>query len=102
MVLAIRLKDPNMSIEEYLKNGANVLREKQSPSQMIGDPKRVQVAGLQFIKQFMKVRENKSIYPVTMFVTKRGPFALQFIFRAADERALERLLPALKNLKLFP
>ena len=37
-ILANRLKDPGISVDDYLKAGAQTLRDRNSPAQMVGDP----------------------------------------------------------------
>lgn len=67
LILANKLQDPNVSIEDHLRYGSRFLREKHSSAQMVGEPQPVDIAGRKLWKQKMTQVENGITYHLLMY-----------------------------------
>lgn len=101
VVMANKLKDPNVSIEDHLKYGAQLLLKNHSPAQMVGDPQPVVIGGRQFWKQEITQAENGLTYRLAMLATKSKDYSLQFILWTTDANGTTGLEPLLDSLQFF-
>lgn len=101
LILANKLQDPNVSIEDHLRYGSRLLREKHSSAQMVGEPQPVDIAGRKLWKQKMTQVENGITYHLLMYSTISRNFSLQFILwgvKDNDANELQAILNALQFL----
>ena len=98
-ILANKMKDPALTIEDHLKKGADILKGKKSPVQMVGDPEPIALAGTKIWRQKMVHVENGRSYQLIMYAINNKGFALQFIARGpsdSDPAKLEGMLQAIR------
>jgi len=101
VLLANKLRDLNVSIEDHLKAGAQLLRDKHSPAQMVGDPVAFLIEGRKFWKQKMTQVENGLKYHLLMFTTMTKSFSVPFILWGSDESDANDLEPIIKSLQFL-
>jgi len=103
VIVAIKLKDPNISLKDELKLGMASLKAKGSRLQMAGEPTPVTLGGREFWRQRMTQQENGIVLRHVMLATKKNGYVLQFIVSALTDAGtdeLEAILPS--SLKFQP
>lgn len=98
-IMATKLNDPAISIEEHLKAGTQFLKNKNSPVRMVGLPEPEVIAGRQFWKQRMTQQENGLLYHIEMLAIKSKGYVLQFALWGLDDNGAKDLEPVLQTLK---
>ena len=102
-ILAIKLRDPNISLKDQLKLGTTYLKAKGSRLQMAGEPTSVTFGGREFWKQRMTQQENGFLLRHVVLATKKKGYVVQFVFSALTDAGtdeLEAMLPS--SLKFQP
>jgi hypothetical protein len=100
-VLATKLKDPSISIEDHLKAGTELLKQKGSLTQIVGSPERVNLAGKTFWKQRLTRHESGVLFHLDMFAIKKNGYVLHFVVWAASDSEANELEPVIHSLKFI-
>jgi hypothetical protein len=98
-ILATKLKHPSTSVPEHLRTGAEMLRQRGSRVQMIGNPEKMILADRQFWRQRMAQDENGHTYQLEIFVTKEKGYVLQVVLWAWDAAGAQALEPVIQSLQ---